>query len=63
MGDDKLRTGLTAGGDLTGSPLERRLRVAHRQVMKHHGHPPDGVLEADMVRAFLLLIEEAQTPN
>lgn len=44
---------LSKNGELIGSPLERQLREAHRRVMKHHGHPPDGVLEADIVRAFL----------
>lgn len=49
---------LNANGDLIGTQLEMKLRSAHRKIMKHHGLPNDGVVEADVVREFLNIIAE-----
>lgn len=44
---------LDMNGDLIGSKFEMKLRAEHRRIMKHHNLPNDGVVEADVVRAFL----------
>lgn len=47
---------LTRKHDLHGHPLEGHLRAAHRRVASFHGLPPDGVVEADMVREVLITL-------
>ena len=51
---------LSKNGDLIGHPLEQVLRNEWRKVAKHHGVPHNGVLEADLVRAFLAALAPAQ---
>lgn len=47
---------LDKNGDLIGSKLEMKLRSDWRKISNHHGVVPNGVLEADIVRAFLAAI-------
>lgn len=49
---------LDMNGDLIGSKFEMKLRAEHRKIMKHHNLPNDGVVEADVVRAFLAALAE-----
>lgn len=49
---------LNINGDLIGSKFEMKLRAEHRKIMKHHNLPNDGVVEADVVRAFLAALAE-----
>ena len=52
------KSNLSPTGDLIGSELEMKLRAAHRKVMKWHHLPLDNVVEADVVRDFLSILEE-----
>ena len=50
---------LSPKGDLIGSELEMKFREAYRKVIKYHKIPHDGVIEADVVRDFLSIIEQS----
>lgn len=58
LNGDVKKMNLNKNGDLIGTPLEMKLRMAWREVAKHHKVNNDGVLEADLVRAFLVIHDE-----
>lgn len=52
---------LNQNGDLIGSRFEYKLRAEWQKITKHHGLPFDGVVEADIVRAFLRTLKDEVT--
>lgn len=49
---------LSPTGELIGSKLEMEFRTAFRKVMRHHNQPSDGVIEADVIRDILTVLNK-----
>ncbi len=54
---EKNKPNLSPTGELIGTELEMKFRQVFRKVMRFHGQPLDGVIEADLVRDLLTVMK------